>query len=137
MLRNKSATNSTQSNMEQKNNIIFGTEITGDITSDSLLFIQGHVKGNISCSSTVIIGETGKITGDIICIDAEIEGSVQGTIKVENLLCLKSTSNITGNIETVRLSIEEGAQFDGACKMKRIEDNSSPKFIEETVDEIE
>ena len=136
MLRNKS-TNTTQSNMEQKNNIIFGTEITGDITSDSLLFIQGHVKGNISCSSTVIIGETGKITGDIICIDAEIEGSVQGTIKVENLLCLKSTSNITGNIETVRLSIEEGAQFDGACKMKRIEDNSSPKFIEETVDEIE
>ena len=136
MLRNKSA-NSTQSNMEQKNNIIFGTEITGDITSDSLLFIQGHVKGNISCSSTVIIGETGKITGDIICIDAEIEGSVQGTISVENLLCLKSTSNITGNIETVRLSIEEGAQFDGACKMKRIEDNTSPKFIEETVDEVE
>tara|TARA_B100000401_G_scaffold435563_1_gene377500 strand:+ start:589 stop:999 length:411 start_codon:yes stop_codon:yes gene_type:complete len=136
MLRNKTA-NSTQSNMEQKNNIILGTEITGDIKSDSLLFIQGHVKGNISCSSTVIIGETGKITGDVICIDAEIEGSVEGTILVENLLSLKSTSNIIGNIETVRLSIEEGAQFDGACKMKRIEENESPKFIEETIDELD
>ena len=62
---------------------------------------------------------------------------MEGTILVENLLSLKSTSKIIGNIETVRLSIEEGAQFDGACKMKRIEENESPKFIEETIDELD
>lgn len=107
------------------NKIIEGTEITGDIVSDSNIIIEGEVIGNISCSGKVIIGNTGKITGNLVCIDAEIEGILEGELTIENLLVLRSTARITGDIETVRLAIEEGGFFEGACVMKKQGETSS------------
>jgi cytoskeletal protein CcmA (bactofilin family) len=107
------------------NKIIEGTEITGDIVSDSNIIVEGDVIGNISCSGKVIIGNTGKITGNLVCIDAEIEGTLEGELTIENLLVLRSTARITGDIETVRLAIEEGGFFEGACVMKKPGETSS------------
>ena len=107
------------------NKIIEGTEITGDIVSDSNIIVEGDVIGNISCSGKVIIGNTGKITGNLVCIDADIEGTLEGELTIENLLVLRSTARITGDIETVRLAIEEGGFFEGACVMKKQGETSS------------
>jgi cytoskeletal protein CcmA (bactofilin family) len=107
------------------NKIIEGTEITGDIVSDSNIIIEGDVIGNVSCSGKVIIGNTGKISGNLVCIDADIEGTLEGELTIENLLVLRSTARITGDIETVRLAIEEGGFFEGACIMKKPGETSS------------
>ena len=107
------------------NKIIEGTEITCDIVSDSNIIVEGDIIGNISCSGKVIIGNTGKITGNLVCIDAEIEGTLEGELTIENLLVLRSTARITGDIETVRLAIEEGGFFEGACGMKKPGETSS------------
>jgi cytoskeletal protein CcmA (bactofilin family) len=107
------------------NKIIEGTEITGDIVSDSNIIIEGDVIGNVSCSGKVIIGNTGKISGNLVCIDADIEGTLEGELTIENLLVLRSTARITGDIETVRLAIEEGGFFEGACVMKKPGETSS------------
>ncbi|MEY4571353.1 MAG: hypothetical protein RLZ10_557 [Bacteroidota bacterium] len=107
------------------NKIIEGTEITGDIVSDSNIIVEGDIIGNISCSGKVIIGNTGKITGNLVCIDADIEGTLEGELTIENLLVLRSTARIMGDIETVRLAIEEGGFFEGACVMKKPGETSS------------
>lgn len=107
------------------NKIIEGTEITGDIVSDSNIIVEGDVVGNISCSGKVVIGNTGKITGNLVCIDADIEGKLDGELTIENLLVLRSTARITGDIETVRLAIEEGGFFEGACVMKKQGESNS------------
>jgi len=100
------------------NKILSGTEINGDIVSDSNLIIEGQINGNVNCSGKVHIGTTGKISGNLKATNAEFEGSQDGELTIENLLILRSTARIKGNIETLKLNIEEGAFFEGACVMK-------------------
>jgi cytoskeletal protein CcmA (bactofilin family) len=74
---------------DRLNKIVAGTEINGDLTSDSNIQLEGEVNGNVSCAGRVVIGSSGKIT-----------------------------ARIKGDIQTMKLHIEEGAFFEGACVMR-------------------
>ena len=65
----------------------------------------------------MVIGPTGKIDGNVICQNAEIEGFVKGKLNVQQLLSLKGTARVEGDIFTDKLAIEPGAAFSGACSM--------------------
>jgi len=94
-----------------------GTTINGDLNSESDARIDGIVNGNIDVKGKVIIGSTGKITGDITCAFCDIEGDVKGKLIIKNTLTLKSTARYNGEITTNKLIIEPGAVFNGSCKM--------------------
>lgn len=94
-----------------------GTRITGDVVSDGDIRIDGELNGNLDCSGRVVVGDTGKVTGEIRCKDCEISGYQKGKLQIEQLLSLKSSSKIYGEISTGKLSIEPGALFSGSCKM--------------------
>lgn len=108
----------THDQSDRLNKILSGTEITGDIVSDSNMLIEGEIIGNVSCSGKVIIGTSGKIRGNLVCLNAEVDGAMEGELTIENLLILHSTARIKGDIQTLKLNIEEGAFFEGACVMK-------------------
>ena len=103
---------------DRLNKIVAGTEINGDLTSDSNIHLEGEVNGNVSCAGRVVSGSSGKINGNLVCVNAEIEGAMEGQLMVENLLVLRSTARIKGDIQTMKLHIEEGAFFEGACVMR-------------------
>jgi len=85
-------------NTDRTNRIIAGTEINGDLTSDTNIHLEGEVNGNVSCAGRVIIGTSGKINGNLVCVNAEIDGAMDGQLMVENLLVLRSTARIKGDI---------------------------------------
>ena len=118
---------STHDQGDRLNKILSGTEITGDIVSDSNMLIEGEIIGNVSCSGKVIIGTSGKIKGNLVCLNAEVDGAMEGELTIENLLVLRTTARIKGDIQTLKLNIEEGAFFEGACVMKSPVSNSSVK----------
>jgi cytoskeletal protein CcmA (bactofilin family) len=94
-----------------------GTDITGDIKSTGDIRIDGTLKGNLNTKGKVVIGPTGKVSGEIICKNSEVSGVIEGKINVGQLLNLKASSKILGDIATAKLSIEQGASFSGNCKM--------------------
>lgn len=94
-----------------------GTTITGDIQSSGDIRIDGTLVGNLNTKGKVIIGNSGKIEGDITCVNADLFGTIKGNIKVAELLTLKASANLNGDIATNKLSIEPGANFTGACSM--------------------
>ena len=99
------------------NLISIGTDITGDIISNGDIRIDGTLKGSLNTKGKVVIGPTGKISGEVICKNSEVSGIVEGRITVGQLLNLKASSKILGDIATSKLSIEPGAKFSGNCKM--------------------
>jgi cytoskeletal protein CcmA (bactofilin family) len=99
------------------NLISTGTDITGDIKSNGDIRIDGTLKGNLNTKGKVVIGPTGKVSGEVICKNSEVSGIVEGKIIVGQLLNLKASSKIVGDIATAKLSIEPGALFTGNCKM--------------------
>lgn len=102
---------------DRLNRIVEGTEVRGNIRTESNIRIDGVLHGNLETHGRVVIGATGLIKGEIVCMDADVEGSIEGDIRISNLLCLRSTASVTGNITTGKIVIENGADFDGNCKM--------------------
>jgi cytoskeletal protein CcmA (bactofilin family) len=102
-----------------------GTEVTGDIRSNGDIRIDGTITGSINSSGKVVVGSTGRVEGEIFCMNADISGEVSARIKVSELLSLKSSARVVGDIITNKLAIEPGAVFTGACKME------SPTLAEE------
>lgn len=94
-----------------------GTMIEGNIVSNGDIRIDGNLKGNLSTKGKVIVGDTGKISGEVNCKNFEVEGSVDGKVNVTELLSLRAKSKVLGDITTSKLAIEPGAVFTGKCDM--------------------
>lgn len=109
--------NENETTSNNINLIGFGTEIHGDIMCNGDLRIDGSLVGNISAKGKVVVGETGKIKGEIACKNSDISGVVDGKITVSELLSLKSSAKIIGDMSTNRLAIEPGSRFTGYCDM--------------------
>lgn len=94
-----------------------GTTLTGDLSSNSDLRIDGTIEGNISCQAKIIVGSSGIVNGDIQGNQADIVGKVSGTIKVKELLQLRGDCIVNGNIFAGKLHVEPTATFNGQCHM--------------------
>lgn len=94
-----------------------GSKITGDITTEGDLRIDGSLTGTINTKGLLVLGETGVIEGEVVCQNALIAGTVKAKIQVAELLSLKAKANLYGDIVTNKLSIEPGANFTGLCSM--------------------
>jgi cytoskeletal protein CcmA (bactofilin family) len=108
-----------------------GTDINGDIISNGDIRIDGTLKGSLNTKGKVVIGSTGKISGEVICKNSEVSGIVEGKITVAQLLNLKASSKILGDIVTSKLSIEPGAKFTGNCKMSDNDTNGGYSVTKE------
>lgn len=102
-----------------------GTHITGEISAKGTIRVDGTVEGNID-SDWVIVGESGNIRGNIRTKGVVIGGSIEGNIDAEETVELAGKSSMCGEIITKKLSIAEGAVFDGHSRMKG---GSFPKEI--------
>lgn len=103
-----------------------GTEINGDITSNGDLRIDGTLIGNLTVKGKVVVGETGKIKGEISCKNSDISGTVEGKVTVQELLSIKSSAKINGDLYVGKLAIEPGSKFTGYCDMGTTD--QSPKL---------
>jgi cytoskeletal protein CcmA (bactofilin family) len=102
---------------DKLNVIVEGSKVIGDMITESNLRIDGVVEGNVTAASKVVIGQAGRIKGNLTCGSADIEGNVEGVLKVEGLLSLRTSAVINGEITTAKLQVEEGANFSGNCVM--------------------
>jgi cytoskeletal protein CcmA (bactofilin family) len=123
---------------ENLNRLGAGTELNGDIATQTSMRVDGIIVGNVSCGGKLVLGQKGLITGNITVKQAEIEGTVQGDLKVTETLILRSSARIDGNMITSKLTIEDGAVFNGQCVMSA---NSElhvleKEIIRETVEQV-
>jgi cytoskeletal protein CcmA (bactofilin family) len=94
-----------------------GTRISGDISSNGDLRIDGTVEGNLLTSGKCVLGITGVIKGNIDAKNADISGQVRGDITIQNLLLVKSSGKVHGDIKTSKIVVENGGEFNGGCVM--------------------
>ncbi len=99
------------------NLISAGTQVKGDVESNSGIRLDGQLQGKMDIKGKVVIGASGQILGDIICQTIEVSGQITGNIHAVDLVSLKSTARINGQIITRKLAIEPGAIFSGTCRM--------------------
>ncbi|MEO1219624.1 MAG: polymer-forming cytoskeletal protein [Bacteroidota bacterium] len=94
------------------------THLEGNLKTSGNLRVEGKVVGGITSKAKVVLGTTAFVQGTITAQHAEVAGSVEGTLEITGLLILKATAVVEGDIVTPKLVFEEGAKFNGKCKME-------------------
>lgn len=104
-------------------NTILGNDIEfiGDIAGDSIIRIEGKVRGNINLKKGIILGENAYIEGNMESDYIILFGHIKGNIKSKEII-LKSTGTVQGDIETDALEIEMGSKYSGKLTISTIED---------------
>ena len=92
-------------------------EINGDINIKGDLLIYGQVVGNINCDGLVTTMKGSIINGSIATKFADISGKIEGNLEAKNKVSLSSTASLSGDLLASIIVIEEGAKFNGLCKM--------------------
>ncbi|WMY95182.1 MAG: polymer-forming cytoskeletal protein [Arsenophonus sp.] len=101
---------------DKKTIICSETCFTGDIISDSDIFIDGKYIGNIFCKeNTVIITKNGMVTGSVLAKKIIIHGKIDGRVE-SNVIQIQLNGIIEGEIFSENLSIEDGGFFIGISK---------------------
>jgi cytoskeletal protein CcmA (bactofilin family) len=103
-------------NVNSISRISAGTVIKGEIVSPTDIRIDGTFEGRVQSKGRVVVGESAKITGDIVCENVDLWGKVDGNLFVKDTLSLKEGCVVSGNLHIRRLSVELGATFNGNCK---------------------
>ena len=95
-----------------------GTVITGEASFKSMLRVDGRFSGRItSTGGALIVGAGGQVDANIEVSVATIHGIVNGDIIASDRIELGRAAKLNGNIQTPSLMIEQGAVFEGSCKM--------------------
>jgi cytoskeletal protein CcmA (bactofilin family) len=105
-----------------------GTVITGEAAFKSMLRVDGRFSGRItSGTGTLIVGAGGQVDANIEVSVCTIHGVVNGDIIAGQRIELGRAAKLNGNIQTPSLVIEQGALFEGSCKMVQAKSASTPK----------
>ena len=98
-----------------------GTVMTGEANFKAMMRVDGHLSGRVSSTSgTLIVGNNGTVDANIEVAVAVIHGTINGDIIATQRLELGRAAKVHGNIQTPSLIIEQGAIFEGSCKMMQM-----------------
>ena len=113
--------------LEQVGTIIGpGAVLDGPLTTKDSTRIDGTVKGNVTISGALIVGQEGKITGTVSAMNAYIAGEVTGNISApQGKVEISDTGKVIGNVTCKGIIIDENAVFSGQCDMTGVERNSA------------
>ena len=92
-----------------------GSVIEGNLTVPNGIRVDGHLKGYLSSSGMLIVGEVGLIEADLKVKDVMVSGKIVGDVDADGKVHLKSQAVLLGKIKTRLLIVEEGAIFKGEC----------------------
>jgi cytoskeletal protein CcmA (bactofilin family) len=112
-----------------------GTTLTGEANFKGMLRVDGHLSGQVrSEGGTLIVGNNGQVDADIEVAVATIHGAVNGDITASQRLELGRAAKVKGNITTPSLVIEQGAVFEGSCRMFQQKDAQEKQRSDRTQD---
>lgn len=106
-----------------------GSELEGELKVKGGVRIDGSFKGSIEIQGMLVVGESGKLDGEIRAAEAVLAGTVKGKLFIEGRVEFQATARFEGELVCKTLIVHEGAVFDGTCQMSRREEK--PKAVQE------
>jgi cytoskeletal protein CcmA (bactofilin family) len=102
-----------------------GTTLTGEANFKGMLRVDGGLSGRVSSADgTLIVSTNGRVDANVEVAVAQIYGTVNGDITATKRIEMGRVAKVTGNIQTPALVIENGAVFEGSCRMVQIKEES-------------
>jgi cytoskeletal protein CcmA (bactofilin family) len=100
-----------------------GTLVSGDAEFKGMLRIDGRFTGRVrSEKGSLIVSAGGVVDAQIEVATAKINGTVNGDIIATERVEFGRSARVRGDIQTPALVIEDGAVFEGNCRMRKAQE---------------
>ena len=86
----------------------------GTLNVQGSLRVDGTLEGSVDNARHVIVGDGGKIVGDVTAQIVVCGGTIEGNVCAEMLEILGKAA-ILGDIRAKKMTVEEGGRIDGRC----------------------
>lgn len=88
--------------------------ITGEITADEDVVIDGTVNGQVNVPAQMLtVGPAGRVTADILAKTLTIMGRISGTLKAADRVDIERMAVIEGDLVAPIVTMADGATFNG------------------------
>lgn len=95
-----------------------GSSIRGDLHFEDNFRVDGRVVGRIVSKGDLVVGKDGEVDGEVEVMNLYVFGTLRGGVKARKRVEISTGSKIFADIECETFDIEDGAQFEGHCKMR-------------------
>ena len=98
-------------------NTIIGHGITLEsalLTGKESIRIDGTFYGNVDLESSLILGDTGVIEGNVRAKYMIAAGQIRGNVECDTVLHVSPTARINGDIKARSIIVDEGGQLNGS-----------------------
>ena len=98
---------------------IFGSTLRfkGELRADEDFVLQGRLEGSIHHTQNLTIGTDGVVKGDSRARNIIVDGTVDGDLYALESISIRPTAKVQGNLMAPRVSIADGASFNGKVDM--------------------
>src|SRR3989339_1490445 len=94
-----------------------GLELQGNLSLEGGILIDAKIDGNIESKSTIYVGQSALIQGNITTEHLVSAGSIQGEVVATGAVRIKTPGVLRGTVKASALVIDKEVYFDGACQL--------------------
>ncbi len=103
-------------------NIGKGIIITGTIEGEGNISFKGKLKGNVSIKGTIFFEEGSEFEGEISAENLIAEGNLKGKLEIKENVEIRKNAKLEVECKCQKISIEEGASFNGKIETEKGEE---------------
>ncbi len=99
----------------------FGAKLAvkGKVSGGGSLIVMGRLEGEFDLEGELVLAPSAAATGEIKAVAITVSGNVTGNLSAREKVHLEKSAVVSGRIATPRLSMVEGAHFNGEVEMKQ------------------
>lgn len=102
----------------------------GTLSAKEATRIDGLVKGDVKIESTLVLGVSGRIVGNVNAATIMVGGQVEGDLVAGEKIVISATGRVNGNLHTKKLIVDENAVFHGQCFMGGEKETEKPAEVQ-------
>jgi cytoskeletal protein CcmA (bactofilin family) len=99
--------------------------ITGNVTSNGELHLNGQIQGDVHCVA-LVLEENAQLEGSVVAEDVMVRGRLIGSVRALRVM-LQSQAHVEGNLFHKSLAIEQGTHFEGESRPSENPLSASPE----------
>ena len=93
-----------------------GTDMKGEIRCEGNILLNGKFEGNVISQGEVVVGKSGRVSGDIQSSKLLVSGEFRGTFTGE-VIDIMPYGKVYGDVKVNNIIIEPNAVFEGETKI--------------------
>jgi len=106
----------------------FGAKLSlkGKVAGSGNLIVMGKLEGEVDLNGELVIAPPAVLNGEMRAVTIAVSGTVTGTLSAREKIHLEKSAAVSGRMNSPRISIVDGATFNGDVEMKKPADGAAP-----------